>query len=188
MTSKTLTATPTEADADVPQPSGVSLDVAELYRRYAPMVRRRIRRFVAEADADEVLHEVFLRVVERFDSFRGSASPATWLYALTTNYCLNRLRNETRRRQLWTEFGPSTTSTGTPEADAETRLFLRELSDSIDAELALIGVYYFVDGMSHAEIARIMGCSRRTVGNRMAQLQARLRIVADRPLSKGGTR
>ena len=168
--------------------SPVRVDVADLYCRYAPMVRRRVQRFVRADEVDEVLHDVFVRVVERLDSFRGSSSPATWLYALTTNHCLNRIRNTARRRELWAEFGGLHTSTGTSEADPETRLFLRELCDDLDAELLLVGVYYFVDGMSHAEIARILACSRRTVGNRVAQLQARLRIVADGPPSKGGTR
>ena len=40
--------------------------------------------------------------------------------------------------------------------------------------LFVVGVYYFLDGMTHAEIARILGCSRRTVGNRIEALRAQV--------------
>ena len=38
-------------------------------------------------------------------------------------------------------------------------------------ELAETGIYYFIDGMTHAEIARIVGCSERTVGNRIERIR-----------------
>ena len=39
-----------------------TLDLDALYRKYAPMVARRVRRFVSHDDVEEVVHEVFLRV------------------------------------------------------------------------------------------------------------------------------
>ena len=69
-----------------------AIDVAALYRRYGAMIHRRILKFHSRSEAEEVLHEVFLRLIENIDSFRGESSPATWLYRLATNHCLNRLR------------------------------------------------------------------------------------------------
>ncbi len=43
----------------------------------------------------------------------------------------------------------------------------------------MIGVYFFVDGMSHADIARTMSVSRRTIGNRLERLQKLARAAAD---------
>ena len=34
----------------------------------------------------------------------------------------------------------------------------------------MIGIYHYVDGMSHAAIAELLGVSRRTIGNRLASL------------------
>ena len=64
------------------------------------MVLRGIRRFYRGDEAEDVLQEVFMRVLDKLDSFRGDSSPVTWLYQLTTRYGLNRLRNEGRRREL----------------------------------------------------------------------------------------
>ena len=41
-----------------------------------------------------------------------------------------------------------------------------------------IGVYYFVDGMTHAEIAEVVGVSRRTVGNRVDEIRRRALVAA----------
>ena len=135
------------------------------------MVLRRVLRFYPHSQGEEIVHEIFLRVVENAESFRADASPATWLYRVTTNHCLNRLRNEKRRRALWREHGPWAAAPIVSEAEQDVQLFLREFWDDLAPELVAIGTYYHVDGMTHDEIARIIGCSRRTVGNRLEELR-----------------
>ena len=76
-----------------------TLDLEQLYRQHAGMVARRVRRFVGHSDVEEVVHEVFLKAYERQDSFRGDASPVTWLYHIATNHCLNRIRDRRRRAE-----------------------------------------------------------------------------------------
>jgi DNA-directed RNA polymerase specialized sigma24 family protein len=45
-------------------------------------------------------------------------------------------------------------------------------------ELQDIAVYYYVDELSHEEIAGIVGVSRRTVGNRLATFHALVKGLA----------
>ena len=64
---------------------------------------------------------------------------------------------------------------------AEAATFQKQRADLIrqlDDEAIMIATYYFVDGMSHDEIARILGVSRRTVGNRVERLRAAARAAA----------
>ena len=160
-----------------------SLIVAELYEKYARMVHRRALRFYDDAEAEEITHEVFLLVLEKVDTFRAEASPATWLYRITTNHCLNRLRNRGRRRELWrarSMDGPTAQAPAQEEA-----LVLRRLWEELPEELLQIGVYYHVDGLTHDEIARITGLSRRTVGNRLDELGA---LARKRAAHHGGGR
>ncbi len=146
-------------------------DINELYTRYGAMVLRRIRRFYRGDEAEDVLQEVFMRVIDKLDTFRGDSSMVTWLYQLTTRYCLNRLRNEGRRKDLWAEHSEAVYwSQPTSTASQERSALLSELWKHLDEDLVTIGIYYHLDGMTHAEIARIMGCSRRTVGNRLEEL------------------
>lgn len=145
-------------------------DVGALYADHAKRVFRWVTRFFAPDDAEEVVHEVFLKVLENLEGFRNESSPTTWLYRMTTNHCLNRLRNEGRRDELWRERGAAWTTPIEP-ADQDTVTFLRQFWRSLDDEQVAIGVLYFVEGMTHAEIARVRGCSPRTVGNRLDRLR-----------------
>lgn len=146
-------------------------ELTELYRKYGPMVLRRIRRFYPGDEAEDVLQEVFMRVVAKEGSFKGQSQISTWLYQVTTRYCLNRRRNEGRRRELREEHGTFDWSPNTTHARQEAEAFCAQLWRSVDAELMQIGMHHYVDGMSHNEIARVMGVSRRTIGNRLEQLK-----------------
>ena len=157
-----------------------AIDVGELYTRHAPSVLRRTLRFFPPDEAEEVVHEVFMKVIERIDGFRGEASPTTWLYRLTTNHCINRLRDQTKREALWRERGGAWEQRIAKD-DPELSTFVDQLWRSLDEELVRVGVYYFLDGMTHGEIARILGCSRRTVGNRVDALRAHARREAGLP-------
>ena len=148
-----------------------AMDVGEMYKRYAPLVYRRILRFYSRDEAEEIVQEVFMKVLSTRSTFQGASSPGTWLYQLTTRHCLNRLRDARRRQELLELHGKPTWGAGSAAPAQEERVFLEQLWHQLDEELQTIGTYYFVDGMSHAEIARITGVSRRTIGNRLAKLQ-----------------
>jgi RNA polymerase sigma-70 factor (ECF subfamily) len=157
--------------------------VARLYADHAARVHRWVRRFGAVDEPEELVHEIFVRVLERIDSFRAESSPTTWLYRLTTNACLNRLRDDGRRAELWREHADTTLwTTPAAPADQEVLTFFRQFWHRLDDELVEVGIYYFVDAMTHAEIARIVGCSERTVGNRLERLRkAALGAAAGEP-------
>lgn len=148
-----------------------TLDLDQLYRKHAPMVARRVRRFVVESEVEEAVHEVFLKAFEKIDAFRGDSSPTTWLYHIATNHCLNRIRDH-KRRQLALQINndlpwlrPSA------EAKSDDLLLLSQLWSRLDEAQSNIAMYYFVDGLTHAEIARITGQSRRTIGNRIDEIK-----------------
>jgi RNA polymerase sigma-70 factor (ECF subfamily) len=139
---------------------------------------RRIRRFYPAQEAEDVLQEVFVRAMEKLGTFRGDSSPVTWLYQLTTRHCLNRLRDEKRRTELWDAHGDMFWAPAVTEPAQERNALLKQLWRTLDEEIVLIGIYYHLDGMSHAEIAEIVGVSRRTVGNRLAELEAAARKLS----------
>lgn len=157
-----------------------SLDVGALYAQYAPLVMRRVLRFVPQSEAEEVVHEVFVKVLEHAHTFRAEAAPSTWLYRMTTNHCLNRVRNQSRREALWREHGGLWDRAGTPD-EAETVVFVRQFWRDLPEDLVDVATYYYVDGLTHAEIARILDVSRRTIGNRLARLES---LAKDKALGK----
>ncbi len=146
-------------------------DVGVVYRDYGHVVLRRVLRFYSGSEAEEVVQEVFLKALERQDSFRGASSPVTWLYRVATNHCLNRLRDERRRRELLRAHAHDVPGARPRSHDPDARIFLASLWSQLDEEHAAVGTYYYVDGLTHDRIAELVGCSPRTVGNRLAAIR-----------------
>lgn len=160
-------------------PESTQDDVRALYMEHGPMVRRRVRRFFGEHEAQEVCQEVFVKIIERYATFRGESSTLTWVYRLTTNHCLNRLRDSRRRQELLAQYTTDAAYLDQPySSDAYTQLLCKQLWRQLDDELLKIFVYYHVDGMTQQEIADVTGVSDRTISNRLAKLAEQARAYS----------
>ncbi|MBL4689696.1 MAG: sigma-70 family RNA polymerase sigma factor [Nannocystaceae bacterium] len=149
--------------------------IAAAYRTHGPSVLRRARRILAnDADAREVVQDVFLSLVDRPEQFSGRSSLMTFLYRATTNRCLNHIRNAKTRLRLLEQRGAVDVEEG---PGAEQQAIVRDLLRQLPEEQAQALVYYYVDEMSQAEISDVLGCSRRHVGN----LLERVRAAAEQP-------
>jgi RNA polymerase sigma-70 factor, ECF subfamily len=143
----------------------------DVYRKYGHSVLRRARALLGnEADANEVLQEVFASLVDRPAQFEGRSSVATWLYSVTTHGCLNRLRNERTRRGILEAHGAALEDK--TSEDPERHAMLRQLLASLPAPLADVAAYRYLDGMTHDEIAALLDCSRRHVGDLLERMHA----------------
>jgi RNA polymerase sigma-70 factor (ECF subfamily) len=142
--------------------------MSELFTRHGPAVYRRSLRLLGNhADAEEATQEVFIRAFRAADAFQGQSQVTTWLYRITTNYCLNQLRDRRRRRELFAEqVAPA--PPGGPPSPGDVVLLRRLLSEA-DEEQARAAIYVHLDGMTHEEVADLLGVSRRTVGNLLAR-------------------
>lgn len=153
---------------------GVGLDVEALYRTYGHSVLRRARQIMASDDeAGEILQEIFVGLVSRPEQFDRRSAPSTFLYAVTTHACLARLRDRKNRLHLIDE-QVKPWSTDVDPRSAETASIVRGVLAQLPDEEARAAIYYHLDGMTHAEVADVLGCSRRHVGDLLERLAARL--------------
>lgn len=146
-------------------------ELADWYKRYAPLVYRRGLQILRhEAEAREVLQDVFLSLVENPSHFAGASSPTTWLYSATTHRCLNLLRNRKTRTRLLDQHGEFQPIAGEP-CPPDTFLVLVSALGELPDEVAAAAIYFHLDGMSYEEIAQLLGCSRRKVAELLASLR-----------------
>lgn len=72
-----------------------------LFERYFSSVSRQALRLTGNhEEAEEVVQEVFLTVYEKARTFRGTAAFSTWLYRVTANAALGKLRRRKKSEEL----------------------------------------------------------------------------------------
>jgi RNA polymerase sigma-70 factor (ECF subfamily) len=151
-----------------------------LYRKYGHLVERRCRRLLgSQADARDAAHETFARAAARLESFRGESERIAWLYRISTNVCLNLIRDRNRRGADWVgEVSRSLDAISDgEEAAAERQAALRAFG-AIDDELTRsLVIYVYLDEMSQGDAAELVGVSRATANTRLAAFREQARAL-----------
>jgi RNA polymerase sigma-70 factor, ECF subfamily len=139
--------------------------VRSLYRCHRGKVLARAFTLLRNQEAaEDATQEAFERLLQAEDLVLRHPEPLAWLYRVTTNLCLNVLRDEKRHAILMAQTTPANDPQG---SDAETRTAVAEIFGRVPSELQEIAVRYHADGMTCKEIAVSLGVSRRTIGNRL---------------------
>jgi len=146
-------------------------NIEEAYRAHGHSVLRRATRLLgSEPDAREALQEVFASLLERPEQFEAQSAITTWLYSATTHLCLNKLRDARTRARILRERVAPAGEASAPNV-AEAGVEVRDLLAKLPAELATAAVYYYLDDLTQEEIAGLLGCSRRHVGDLLERLK-----------------
>jgi len=67
--------------------------VSDLASRYSSRIRQlAVRHLRSEEDADEVVQDVLMKVYQNIDAFRGDSALSSWIYRITFNAAMSRLR------------------------------------------------------------------------------------------------
>jgi RNA polymerase sigma-70 factor, ECF subfamily len=74
--------------------AGDSTAVSDLASTYGPRIHQLAFRYLKNwEDAEEVTQDVLMKVHRKIDAFRGDAALASWIYRITFNTAMSRLRN-----------------------------------------------------------------------------------------------
>ena len=138
----------------------------DLSRRFTPLVYAHALRLLGQAaDAEDVAQDAMLRLWRVAPDWRdGEAQVRTWLYRVTANLCLDRLR---RRRPVALDDAPDIAD---PSDGAEARLQDRARRDALQEALMTLPdrqrqavVLRHIEGLGNPEIADIMELGVRAV-------------------------
>jgi RNA polymerase sigma-70 factor (ECF subfamily) len=170
---------------------GASLSV--LVRRYQGKIFRLGFRFLGDPkEAEEVLQDTFLKVIQNLSAFRGEAKFSTWIYRIACNEALMRLRSKHRHpTESLDEYLPQYNATGRLErldldygraARADELLESRELAEkALEAVQRLPEIYraplvlHDLEELSTEQTAQILNLTPALVRTRLHRARLILR-------------
>ena len=148
----------------------------DLYLRHGPALVRKARRLLAnEADAQDVVHALFLELL----ATENHRVDLPYLYRAVTNRCLSYLRDQTNRSRLLEREQSGLRGVVRTACDDEAiglDLVTKVLAELGPREAELL-VYRYFDDFSQEEIAELLGLSRKTVGKLLKEIQSVVRRV-----------
>jgi RNA polymerase sigma-70 factor (ECF subfamily) len=138
------------------------------------------------AEAEDVTQETFVRAYGALDRFDGRSEPFTWMYRIAVNLSLNAIRSRKTRQRTTSADDPriesllieQRTTEGSPalaSEDKQLALALLEGIDNLSDVLRTTLILVQVDGLSHADASRTLGCSEGTVAWRVHEARRKLR-------------
>lgn len=153
------------------------------------------------SEAEEVVQEAFLTAWEKLPGFRGDAAFGTWLYRVTANAALMRLRKKRRSpegvpaeaavEELLPRFDAQGRLTTPPSHDwskqADEQLADRQLRAAIEQAVAnlpeeyrIVFVMRDVEGLSNEEMSQVLGLTVAAVKSRLHRARLALRSTLER--------
>ncbi len=110
--------------------------VRELADRYSHRIfQMALRHMKNREDAEEVTQDVLLKVYRKIDKFRGDAALSSWIYRITFNTAMSRLRTRRAERAADAERERTVASRSQEGADVPTPLQAADWSHMPDEEL-----------------------------------------------------
>jgi RNA polymerase sigma-70 factor, ECF subfamily len=163
-----------------------------IFNRYSAKLYNVAQRILGEvADAEEVIQDVFWTAFRKANSFRGTAQFSTWLYRLTINAALGKIRRSKKNKEVgYEEYLPKFQKDGhhsvrpvvdwsdTLDEKYAERELQQLLSDALDQLKPLdksAVVLSDMEGMSDKEIAMMLGLTVSAVKTRLHRARLFLR-------------
>lgn len=155
-------------DAVFPQPEQVWRDWHAALRRY---VARRVRQ---PADADDVLHEVYLKISAHLASVREPGRLAAWLYRVADHA----IADHYRAARPWEPL-PEDMAAPEPAADATAALAtcLRPMIEALPETYREALRWSEIDGLPQREVAERLGISLSGAKSRVQRGREKLRAI-----------
>ena len=158
--------------------------VTELASTYGPRIHQLAFRYMKNwEDAEEVTQDVLLKVYRKIDAFRGDAALSSWIYRITFNTSMSRLRTGRQARvaeQPRTENASSDTPNraSNEAADwsslADDQIMRREMRERLLTALTRLPEVYRVpvvlrdiQGLSTEEASAVLRVKTQTLKSRL---------------------
>ena len=151
----------------------------KLYRSHVGRVYATCLRLSGDPDrAEEIVQDVFVRLWQKVETFKGESAFTTWLHRIAVHLIIDRMRSE-QRRTKWESVSDEVESSPMPKRgiSLESSLALEAAVASLPPGARIAFVLHDIEGYRHEEIAQMMGIAS---GTSKAQLHRARRLLRKR--------
>jgi RNA polymerase sigma-70 factor (family 1) len=150
---------------------------------YGPLLRSARTLVRDEAVAEDLVQEAFVRLWDWRTRLEAETPLRAWLYRTVRNLALNLRRDATTRQHLLSDpaaLASAASPRPAPSPDAnvtgdDLAARVSALVDDLPPRQREALLLTRMEGMSHSEVADVMGCAPRTVNNHLVSALATLR-------------
>ena len=162
------------------------MDFEALLREYEPALRRLAAAYEPDVhERDDLLQDIAFALWRALPSFRGESSVRTFVYRVAHNRAITH-RLHGHRRQRVVELTEYDQSVADARPDAETEIERSELAAALMQAVRTLTpalrqtMVLSLEGLSHAEIAEVLGTTQATVAVRLTRARSALTPLLQR--------
>jgi RNA polymerase sigma-70 factor (ECF subfamily) len=149
-----------------------------LYRAHADaLARYAIRCGVAGDDVEDVIADVFVVAWRKLDAMPAAPRDRLWLFGVTRNIVAKHWEGRWRRGRLIERLEGTVPASGVRTASDE--ILLRDAIGRLPAKDRDVVRLVLWEGLTHDQVAAVLGCSANASRLRFHRAKARLRTVVE---------
>jgi RNA polymerase sigma-70 factor, ECF subfamily len=145
------------------------------------------------SEAEDIAQDIFVKVFQSLQDFRGASRFSTWLYRITVNHCLNHIRRRTRQQHPLVVTEPEYWLQESPQTNPHKTLEQKERWTLVQAKLQLLSPEHRTiillrdfEGLSYEEIADVLQLESGTVKSRLHRARMELKALLEPYLAGEG--
>ena len=136
-----------------------------IYQKYVGAMFHTVVRIVgSREDAEDVTQEVFIKVFQKLNSFRGDSTLGAWIKRVTVNTSLNFMRK--KKKIFFQELNEKINTADEAEIDeAEWASDIRQIHEAIKklpGGCRMVFNLYLLEGYKHTEVASMLDITEST--------------------------
>ena len=162
----------------------------QFYNTYSPKIRRYLNSIFSIEDSEDLLQDIFLKIFNSLQTFRGEANINTWIYRITTNTVIDRLKSSTHKfSKVQHELNPTSMHYNNSQfaATFEKQLEKAEMNDCIrqfinelTEKTRTVFILSQYESLTNKEIAEILTISIESVKIRLHRAKETLKSSLSR--------
>lgn len=156
--------------------------LGELYKAYAQRMKGVCRRYVSDEQAvDDVLHDAFVIIFTSFDRLRDNRKAESWMMSITRNVA-SKYKDHLKNQALvpLEEAEPLATSSEEASIKGVSLEEMLKLIDKLPERYGMVFRLSVFDGLSHKEIAAMLGIEPHSSSSQLARAKKMLRNMMQR--------